>query len=79
MVLVIEKDLLKKRMVTHQKSQGLVDMPCKVRMYNSTDLCRVEGGDDVEIMDEKSTEEKSAEELKKTMKEKSDDGIVCIE
>jgi len=40
---------------------------------------RVEGGDDVEIMDVKSPEAKSAEELKKSLKEKSEDGVVCIE
>jgi len=40
---------------------------------------RVEGGDDVEIMDEKSPEDKSAEDLKKSLKEKSEDGVVCIE
>merc|ERR1712106_790930 len=40
---------------------------------------RVEGGDDVEIMDEKSSAEKSAEEIKKSLKEKSEDGVVCIE
>merc|ERR1712142_1407186 len=40
---------------------------------------RVEGGDDIEIMAEKSSEDKSAEEIKKAMKDKSDDGIVCIE
>jgi len=53
--------------------------PIEEENGNSSKKPRVEGGDDVEIMDEKSTEEKSAEELKKTMKEKSDDGIVCIE
>jgi len=40
---------------------------------------RVEGGDDVEIMDVKSPEAKSAEELKKSLKDKSEDGVVCIE
>jgi len=40
---------------------------------------RVEGGDDVEIMDEKSSAEKSAEAIKKSLKEKSEDGVVCIE
>lgn len=40
---------------------------------------RVEGGDDVEIMDEKSAEAKSAEDLKKSLKDKSEDGVVCIE
>ena len=33
----------------------------------------------MEIMGEKSAEEKSAEELKKAMREKADDGIVCID
>jgi ubiquitin-like 1-activating enzyme E1 B len=40
---------------------------------------RVDAGDDVEIMDEKSSEDKTAEEIKKSLKEKSDDGVVCIE
>ena len=42
-------------------------------------MCRIEGGDDVEIMGEKTQEEKSAEDLKKSLKEKSEDGVVCIE
>ena len=42
-------------------------------------MFRVEGGDDVEIMDEKSSAEKSAEAIKKSLKEKSEDGVVCIE
>jgi len=40
---------------------------------------RVDGDADVEIMDEKSAEDKSAEVLKKNLKEKSEDGVVCIE
>jgi len=40
---------------------------------------RVDGDADVEIMDEKSAADKSAEDLKKTLKEKSEDGVVCIE
>merc|ERR1712215_621052 len=53
--------------------------PIEEENGNASKKPRVEGGDDIEIMDEKSSEEKSAEEIKKTMKEKSDDGIVCIE
>ena len=30
-------------------------------------------------MDEKSAEAKSAEDLKKSLKDKSEDGVVCIE
>jgi len=40
---------------------------------------RLEGENDVEIMDEKGPNDKSAEEIKKSMKEKSEDGVVCIE
>lgn len=40
---------------------------------------RLEGGNDVEIMDEKGPNDKSAEEIKNSMKEKSEDGVVCIE
>jgi len=39
----------------------------------------LEGGNDVEIMDEKGPNDKSAEEIKNSMKEKSEDGVVCIE
>merc|ERR1712212_651879 len=53
--------------------------PIEEENGNASKKPRVEGGDDIEIMDEKSSEEKSAEEIKKTMKEKVDDGIVCIE
>merc|ERR1712025_297882 len=53
--------------------------PIEEENGNASKKPRVEGGDDVEVMAEKSSEDKSAEEIKKAMKDKSDDGIVCIE
>ena len=43
-------------------------------------LCRMEEGEDVEIMSEKSAEEVTAEQLKKRkLQEEEEDDIVCIE
>ena len=48
-------------------------------LHSNYVLNRVEGGYDVEIMAEKNAEAKSAEDQKKSRKDKSEDGVVCIE
>jgi len=79
MAIDVDDDIVE---VTNGSANGSGDKKRPLEEENGTAAKKarlIEGGDDVEIMGEKTQEEKSAEDLKKSLKEKSEDGVVCIE
>merc|ERR1712183_233516 len=78
MAIDVDDDIVE---VTNGSANGSGDKKRPLEEENGTAAkkARIVDGDDVEIMGVKTQEEKSAEGLKKSLKEKSEDGVVCIE